>query len=381
MIDRQLEKLKRIKTPYVIYELENVRKQYHELKESISKAHSNFIIAYAYKTNPHLGKALANLGSSFFVTSFAHLNAVRKFSSNLVIFNHPAYSKEEMKKLFKEKNVLIVIESISQLDLANNVCKELETKSEVLLRVDTGARSKSTPFKPRYNLGVPLAEVDKVFSASKKYENIRIKGIHNHFASQNTDLKSWAENIDRLKKIFNKYEDLEILNLGGGWPIEYEFGSPQISDVANLIGKSISTIKTNKKDFKLIVEPGRVLVGPSGKLYTKVLDIRERDVFELIVDASLLTSFGDRLFYGLSLNTKSKNLTSNRKLKKYRVIGNSSVSIDDFGEIKLSEAKIGDLIMFSQAGAYFTAINTSFTGVPRPKEYLYSKGRLTELAS
>ena len=375
-----LQEIEHFKTPFLVYDTDVVRQQYNLLETQLRKLVPNTIIAYAHKTNPAVSPIVGELGGSFFVTSFSHFEEVKKYlrEDTLVIFNHPAYSEEELVKLLPNKDVLTVIESEKQLVLANKVSQQLNKTTDIFIRVDTNVLSESTPFKPKYNLGIPLNKAISVIEYAQTLSSLNIVGIHSHFASQNNDLSSWKGNIERLTDLLINFSDIRTLNIGGGWPIEY---TKQVSSPEEILREIFPSIKKLQKDreLKLIVEPGRFIAGPSGKLFTRVLDIRERDVPEVIVDASLLRTFGDRLFYGLQLETTAHNLSSKKSQKKYRIIGNSSVSIDDFGELLLDEVNIGDLLVFHQAGAYFSSINTDFTGLPKANEYLLENHKFKKI--
>lgn len=372
-----LEKLKSLKTPFLIYDLDIAEKQFHIIKKIITRVVPEAIVAYSYKTNTHIAEKLLNLGASTFVTSIQHFKEIEKHLNKnaFVVFNHPAYTGEELKLLLPNRQVILVLESWTQIQLADEVCRELNINSQILLRVDTGIRSGSTPFKMSENLGAPITEVDSILQKAQGLKALSVAGIHNHFASENIDLNSWQKNIEILEEIINRFPEIRILNLGGGWPIEYTEPVPSLEEIIGRIGPIIDRLRKNKF-FKLIVEPGRFIAGPCGKLFTKVLDVRERKISEVIVDASILRCFGDRLFWGLSLKTTATNLTSNDEQLQYFIRGNSSVSIDDFGQLKLSRVSTGDLLVFHQAGGYFTAIETSFTGAPKPDEYLFDNGNL-----
>lgn len=338
--------LKSVNLPCFIYDTKEVDKQLTKLYSSFSEVNENVKIFYSYKTNPVLGNYLSRKGLGMQVTSLHHLKeALKIVSGKDIIFSSRELSKTLVRFLMKNR-VHIIVNSEEQLALVNSINRNYP----IGIRVDTQVTSRKTSFAAS-NLGLGIS-YKKIKSISSN-----VRGFHNHLASQITDLVTYKQSAKILIDLATKF-DVNYINIGGGLPIDYSSTKvPNINQFANCF--------TSWRG-KLFLEPGRFLVGPSGKLLLQVVEKHDNII---VVNASLFNSVRDRI-----LSNYQIKLPIVEKGNSYRkVVGNSPSSCDFFGNYKLN--KNASVLTFLQAGAYCIT-DDKFTGVEKPREYIVLNNKI-----
>ncbi len=126
--------------------------------------------------------------------------------------------------------------------------------------------------------GIPIGKALEYYKLAKSLENVKVIGIHKHIGSQITEINAYVEALKKLLELYERLVqadvDIEYIDIGGGLGITYKDEEPpHPKELANAL---IPLIKNQKG--KLIVEPGRSIVGNAGILVTKVLYIKETDI-------------------------------------------------------------------------------------------------------
>jgi len=370
--------------PMVIYDVDIIKNQIQELKYFLKNKAHKLTIAYSYKSNPSLGQIMRGLGSSFQVTSINHLKDVKRLfgkpKSVRVIFNSRSLEKDELQFVLRN-NAHLVINSLYQYYLVEEYAKKFRKKIEIGVRIDTQINPKDTFFKTiNAGLGLTQKQVDQIPNKSKY---ILVIGLHTHIASQNVDPLSLKQGLGVIYEIIEKRSfEFKYLNIGGGFPIQYDKQVPAVNQFIKPITPILKKLNDEIKNFELIIEPGRYIVGPSGILATKITDITNTKDYEVItVNSSIFSSVRDRILskYDIQLPCVVANKSGMETNKKnYLIVGSSPSSCDVFGEYRLPKVEIGDILVFLQAGAYCLS-NDDFTGVEKPKEFIFYNKRLTKV--
>lgn len=339
-----------IDTPAFVYDINDVKYRLHKIESAFKKVNDNVKIFYSYKTNTVLGRFLYDLGAGLQITSYSHLKEVLKFANGERISFSSRELDSKILKLLVKNNIHIVANSTQQLNLIN---KEFPNHP-IGVRVDAGVIPKNTSFATsNLGLGIPLSEINKIWTPN-------IIGFHSHLASQNVDLPQYRKNAYALIKLSKQF-NVRYLNIGGGFPIAYDLRKNEIS---------LTKFAEAYRDWtgQLYLEPGRYLVGPAGYLFVKVVDIIGNVV---VVNISLFNTIRDRILSNFTI--KFPIIEKGRKV--YKIVGCSPSSTDYFGEYNLQKLRKGKILTFFQAGAYSIS-NDDFTGVKKPKEFLYEKKKV-----
>ncbi len=368
-----------IPTPVFIYNNSLLLSQITVMKKACRGTGNRYTIAYSYKTNPLLAKYIFQAGCAMQVTSLSHFEAIRRMMGNeglkRCFFNTASLTKDVATALVASP-ITIVADSLTQVELLNEVGRMLKKAVPILLRVDAGITVKDTPFGTSGAvLGLSLRQAQELILNFKKYQWLEFRGIHNHAASQNTNLSSWKLNMKALQAFLLKLPvniPLRILNLGGGYPIPYVGATPlSIHEIfSQAINPSLKSILQRFPDAQLVIEPGRFLVGPTGFLIATVTNIQSNGGSNgAVIDASLFATFNDRF---LSKMTFQPTVYAARRGRmNYFIRGSSPASIDYFGTYDhLPKFHVGDTLVFGMMGAYASSMGSDFSGVTRPKEFL-----------
>jgi len=172
-------------------------------------------------------------------------------------------------------------------------------------------------------------------------------GIHIHRKSQNTS--EWEIISELNDSIFSEvFDRLDFINLGGGLPVKYKSYS---SDILNYIFKKLKeTIEWLKeRKVEVFIEPGRYIAAPSIKLETEIIQIQDKNI---ILNTTIYNCALDTILTGTKMIIEGE-LNDNEEGDYYLIKGNSPTRDDIFRyNVKLKNPKVGDKIVFLNAGAY-----------------------------
>jgi diaminopimelate decarboxylase len=184
------------------------------------------------------------------------------------------------------------IESLEELEIINKRAGLLKKKAPVAIRVNPDVDPKTHPYistgMKKNKFGINTEFVVKGYRAAMRLENIKVVGIDCHIGSQITETGPFKEALSSLKSMIRDLTDYDIhikcLDMGGGLGITYnDEEPPHPVEYAAAIKELIGDMKV-----RLIMEPGRVIVGNAGILVTKVLYRKSNGEKEfVIVDAGM----------------------------------------------------------------------------------------------
>tara|TARA_Y100000310_G_scaffold246828_1_gene252244 strand:- start:3875 stop:4894 length:1020 start_codon:yes stop_codon:yes gene_type:complete len=324
--------------PRFILSKNKVHEQYNKLKNL-------GIVSYSWKTNPEVGKILEKETDSLFsIHTFEEIPEI--YDKKRIWFFAQAWNKNEIKNLIDKKINNFVIDNETDLKtLLNFISKE---KINLLLRMKFQEKRIQTGKYFVYGMNAKI--VNNWILKLKENKSIDKIGIHVHRKSQNTsewNLKYELE--DSLSK--EVLERIDLINIGGGFPIEYK---NYTSKVLDYIFSKIKELKNwlDKKNIDLIIEPGRFIAGPGVQLETEVISVYDE---KIIVNCSVYQGNTDAIFQdALKLIVKGELKEGN----EYTIKGKTPCNLDIFRyKVKLPEINVGDKIIFLNAGAYNFSTN------------------------
>lgn len=302
-------------------------------------------VAYSVKSNPHIVPILEEKTNSFFLIH--HVNELQYVKDTKRIwFMLHSPEKEELDLLFKENVNKYIVDNINDLNFLEEYLKKENKKIELLLRMRLKEYTVQTG---RYFVyGFFSKDINELIPKLKNNLAIEKLGIHFHRKTQN--LSEWNL-IEELEESLSSetWESINYLDIGGGIPIDYKnVKAETIKDVY----KKIVGLKTfvNKKNIKLIIEPGRAIAGPSGKLVTTIKNIVDENIF---IDASVFNCAMDVLVANIKLLVDGELEEGDKDGKAYVIKGLTPASEDIFRyRVYLKNPKVGDKLVFLNAGAY-----------------------------
>ncbi|MFA5382817.1 MAG: decarboxylase [Candidatus Micrarchaeia archaeon] len=328
-----------------------VFEQYNLIKEYAD------LVSYSFKTNQEVGKILEETDCFFSVHSFESLEKIK--NKKRVWFFPQAWDTQEIEKLNSIGVTSFVIDNKKDLEILIEYLEKNNIKINLLLRMRLKEHSIQTG--KYFVFGMYSNEINKLIPELRKNQNIEKLGIHFHRKTQNIsewNLKQELEDILDKKTL----ENMDYINIGGGLPSIYKNFS---SDTIENIFERIKEIKDwlNKNNIQMIIEPGRFIAAPCIELETTIKNIYDNNI---IVNASVYNSAMDTFISHIRLLVKNELNPKDKGAEAYTIKGCTPDSLDIFRyRVYLKEPKIGDKIIFLNAGAY--NFSTDFCNLPKFK--------------
>jgi len=261
----------------------------------------------------------------------------------------------------------------------------------VILRVTPGIEAHTHEFiqtgqiDSKFGVSIYKDQALKVIKEILSMEKIKLKGIHAHIGSQIFNLTSFFNEIDVMMDFMVRVKQetghlISELDLGGGLGIPYtdEDDQPDIDNYARLVVEKVKE-KSALLDYPLpviILEPGRSIIGTAGTtLYTigTVKDIPAVRKY-IAIDGGMTDNIRPALY-----SAKYNALLANRALEENSELVTIAGKCCESGDIlirdlKLPEARRGDILAVFCTGAYTYAMSSNYNGLPRPAVVLVNDG-------
>jgi len=315
-----------------------VVEQYNSLKEKCD------LISYSSKTNQVVAKILEEETDCMFSIHFVN-ELIHNKDMSRVLFLAQAWNEEDIKELFEQGIRSFVVDNLSDLKEIENYLDNNKEKVTLMLRMKLKENTLKT--ERYFVFGMKSEIINENINRLKEKYNERIKlGVHFHRKTQNISEWSFKFEISQILEE-TTLKNIEFMNIGGGLPSEYANTN---MDVMNSIFVKIEELRMwlKENDIKLIIEPGRYISAPAGKLITKIIGMHENNI---IIDASVYNSNMDAILVPVKL--KVKNEVSKEEGKPFVIKGITPCSMDLFRyRVYLKDAKVGDELIFINAGAY-----------------------------
>ena len=295
------------------------------------------IVAYSVKSNPYLTETLEGKTNSLFLIH--HINELNYIKDiNRIIFMLHSPEKEELDILFKKGIDKYIVDNINDLNFLEKYIKTQNKQITLLLRMRLKEYTVQTG---RYFVyGFFSKDINELIPELKTNNNIKELGIHVHRKTQN--LSEWNL-VEELEESLSKatWQNLIYLDIGGGIPIDYKnVKAETLKDIYKKIKELKSHI--NRKNIKLIIEPGRAIAGPSGKLIATIKNIVGDNIF---IDASIFNSAMDLIVANVKLLVEGELEENDKAGKPYVIKGLTPASEDIFRyRVYLKNPKVGDQV-------------------------------------
>ena len=354
-----INKFKDLPTPFYFYDLDVLNSTCEKVRKE--SATYGFKVHYAVKANPNprILKVMASYGFGADCVSWNEIEAAIKagISSSEIVFAGVGKTDKDIEAALKAGILCFNCESIPEMEVIDSISSRLQKKAVIALRINPYIEAHThkyiTTGIEESKFGINTWQLEDVLKRLSSLKNLVLKGIHFHIGSQITKLsviKSLCTRINELQDWFADHNvNLEIINVGGGLGIDYDNPeeTAQFEDYFSMINEFI----TLRPGQVIHTEPGRSIAGQCGSLISKVLFVKNgSNTMFAIIDAGMNDLIRPALYQA---HHKIENLTSNRKLLRYDVVGPVCESADTFAKyIELPETSRGDIIAIRSAGAY-----------------------------
>jgi len=385
-------------TPLYVYSAGTILDHYRRLDAALSEI--DHLICYAVKANSN--RAILNLlsreGAGFDIVSGGELFRVLAAGGDprCCTFAGVGKSQEEIEYALDQRVLSFNVESEAELAYIDRIARSKGVRAPIALRVnpdvDAGTHRYVSTGRSENKFGIALDRVAEVYERAAQMPNIAIRGVQMHIGSQITEAAPFAEATTKMTPLIlglRKRHPLEFFSVGGGIGIVYEssFASGRgdwwsekdrvrattilpltIRDYVAAILPPLRAI-----GLRVLLEPGRLLVGNAGILLTRVRYIKRTEHKKfVIVDAGMNDLIRPALYQSYHEIVTVRE-PRDATWEAVDVVGPVCESGDFFAQDReLPEMKEGDLAALMSAGAYGFVMASNYNSRPLPAEALVS---------
>ncbi len=367
-------------TPCYVYSYKFIEDTYNEYKEAFSEIEP--VICYSAKANANLSilKAFSSLGCGFDIVSVGELRKVLKIGadSKKIVFSGVGKTKEEIIAAIEAEILFFNVESVDELEFINEIAISIGKKARISLRVNPDINPNthsyiSTGFK-KSKFGIEINNAFEVYKDSVNKKGLEIVGIDAHIGSQIFEITPFIDSLKKLielaDRLLNEGINIQYIDIGGGLGIKYENEEQPLSKTkfANAIINEL-----NGKPYKIVLEPGRSLIGNGGIMLTRVLynKIGTEKKF-IIIDAAMNDLIRPAFYDSYHEIVTAKQNNSNKDI--FDIVGPICESGDFLAKDRqFPTVSKDDLLVVKSAGAYGFVMSCNYNSRPRAAE-LFVKG-------
>lgn len=365
----------RFGTPSYVYSRAALEASLDEFRRELDGVDA--LICYAIKANSNLAvlNVFARQGAGFDIVSGGELKRVLAAGANArnVLFSGVGKTAAEMAFAIEAGILCFNVESAPELERLNEVAGKLGKKAPISLRVNPNVDAKTHPYistgLKENKFGVAYEDALEVYRKAASLPNLDIVGIDCHIGSQLLDPAPFAEALDKLLQLIDQLDaagiHLHHIDIGGGLGIRYKDEDPPT--VHTYLQPLLAKIRD--RSLRLIMEPGRRLVGNAGVLLTRVEYLKPGEVKNFaIVDAAMNDLARPALYdawHDIVPVTPRTEASS-----KWEIVGPICESSDFLGRGRELALKAGDLLAIMSAGAYGMAMSSNYNSRPRAAEVM-----------
>jgi ornithine decarboxylase len=349
-------------SPLLLIDCDVIRRQYRSLQDALPGVE----FFYALKPLPHAAVVaeLRDLGANFDVATTGEIRLVKGagVAPDRCIHTHPIKSDADIRAALRFGIHTFVADNPDEI----RKFKRHRRRAELLLRVSF--RNPTAVVDLSRKFGCEPAAVPPLLELARSL-GIRVRGLSFHVGSQVADPAKYVEAIGACNEIMaaaasSGLAELNILDIGGGFPIPYRGETAPIAKFCRPIRRALKRLPPR---VRVIAEPGRFIAGPAGTAVATVVGRAQREGrWWYYLDDGLYGSYSGQLFdharYPIEV------LDRIGPLHPSVLAGPTCDSIDVVREdFPLPELQIGDLIVGRMMGAYTCASATDFNFIPRAR--------------
>ncbi len=380
-------------TPLYVYSKETIVDHYTRLDQGLSRL--DHMICYAVKANSNLAvlSTIAQLGGGFDIVSGGELFRVLRAGGQAAkcTFAGVGKTRDEIEYALKEGIYCFNAESEAELRFIDQIAGEMGLKAPVAVRVnpnvDAKTHAKITTGKSENKFGIDFDRIEEVYEIiAKECPNLEIRGLQMHIGSQLTSVGPFVEAVEKVKPLVQEMKakyGLQFFSIGGGigivykqsldsgsqdwWSLEGNESHPlTIQAYADAVVPLLEDL-----GLRILLEPGRFMVGNAGVLLTKVVyEKRGKAKVFKIVDAAMNDLIRPTLYEGWHqiVPVRSKVGAENELSD---VVGPICETGDYLAQNReLPPLNAGDVLAVMSAGAYGFTMASNYNTRTMPAEIL-----------
>ena len=378
------ELAQRFGTPLYVYDIRRIEDRVRRFQTAFGGV--DHLLAYSVKANGNLTilKRLRALGCGADITSAGELFRATKagIPAKDIVFAGVGKTSREMRDALLAGILAFNVESAPELRNLDQVAMAMGVAAPFALRVNPDVLS-PTPHEytatghAATKFGVPLSEAAELYRWAATRPNLVARGVDVHIGSQIVDPAPYLRALDRVLALVGALAGegtrLDFLDIGGGYGISYDAG-PEL-DVDQLAAQVVPRVRA--AGLRLLLEPGRSVVGDAGVLLTRVLYVKPAGKTFVIVDGGMSELIRPSHYGGYHAIERADQRTQ-PPMATVDVVGPICETGDFLArdrEMPLPEA--GELLAVRTVGAYGFTMASNYNGRRRPAECMVDGAEVT----
>lgn len=366
-------------TPTYVYSLTAILDRFASLGRALSGVRHR--VCYAVKTNSNLAVlgALARAGAGFDIVSAGELARLLRVGAapECLVYAGVGKTADEMRRALDAGVGTFNVESLAEAELLSALAAERGRTARVALRINpdvaAGGHHYIATGTSAEKFGIPMSDAVATFGRIAALPHLEPRGLHCHVGSQILDMATYGDVARVLSMLVRTLRaggfQIDDVNIGGGLGIRYRdevaptperFAAAVLPEIAGL-------------DVRLLIEPGRYLVGNAGALLTRVLYHKSTDAKRFVVVDAGMNDLMRPSLYGAHHEILPLRQAPDGDFRSVDVVGPLCESGDFLARDRaLPGVEPGEWLAICSAGAYGFAMSSNYNSRPRAAEVLVS---------
>jgi diaminopimelate decarboxylase len=368
-------------TPFYCYASATIERHFTVFRDAVAGlgANGDPLVAFAVKANPNLAvlATLARLGAGADVVSGGELARALAAGvpANRIVFSGVGKTRAELTAGIEAGILQFNVESEAEIDMLGAIAAQKNATVEIAIRinpaVDPKTHGKISTGGADAKFGIPWERLPAAFAQAAGYPNLRPVGLAAHIGSQLTDLGPVEDAIRKLGELARELEaaghQIKRIDVGGGLGVPYQRDlppPPSPAAYAAMVARA-----TAGWPWRLMFEPGRMIVGNAGVLVSEVILTKEGASKHFIVVDAAMNDLLRPSLYGawhdiLAIRPKAARTVAT-------VVGPICETGDTFADDReMEDVQAGDLVAFMTAGAYGATMASTYNSRPLVPEVM-----------
>lgn len=364
-------------TPLYVYSETAIQNRYAELSSAFGDYPHQ--ICYSVKANGNLGvlKSLAKVGGGADIVSAGELHRARLagIPADRIVFSGVGKTVQELAAALAEGIYGFNVESEGELYSLSEMATAAGVEAPIAFRVNPNV---DTPTPHAYTrtghastkFGVPITDALRLYRLAASLPGIRIRGVDMHIGSQILAIEPYRAAIEQVLDLVEELSEegfeLEYLDVGGGLGISYSGGE---GVPASAFAEAILP-RIRRTGLRLLMEPGRFIVGQAGVLVTRVLYLKDGGGKRFVITDA-----------GMNDLLRPSHYSGYHAVEPVESTGRKGMRVDVVGPIcetgdflaldrEIEEVEPGELLVLRTTGAYGFSMSSTYNQRPRPAEIM-----------
>jgi diaminopimelate decarboxylase len=363
-------------TPCYVYSRATIERHFNAFDAAF--AGQDHLVCYAVKANSNIAvlNVLARLGAGFDIVSGGELERVVAAGGDpaKVVFSGVGKRSDEIRRALQLGIHCFNVESEPELERLNRIAGEMQVRAPVSLRVNPDVDAKTHPYistgLKENKFGIEIARAPEVYQRAAEMPYLEVVGVDCHIGSQITEVSPFVEALERVLALVDRLCErgiaLRHLDLGGGLGITYRNETPPLPGdyAAPLLDRLAG------RDLKILIEPGRAIIGNAGVLLTRVEYLKHTDHKDFAVVDAAMNDLMRPALYKSWMDIVPVVRRDGVAPRLYDVVGPVCETGDFLGKERELALAQGDLLAVRSAGAYGFSMSSNYNSRPRAAEVM-----------